>query len=363
MADNNKSKANDYKSDAPVNSNSKLFHNPEYWAMLERQAAERDTLNDYGLNGHVPNINAKNAARKVSRSETERYFSIDDEGHVSAMPKDMPSDFTDYIRDTGDYKINGPDAERPSYEDWKKGKDPDWKPEDERVELPQEILDALNESAEEAGLEKPYRITIHEEDNPGLFHKIDEAFEDWQETDGIKIKAPFGKTDKPVSGLPTHTPITLPNGISLDPDSLPHKVPDGMFDPSRYGIGNDPGFLHTSEPGGVLKPAGPIVSAALFGKDIQAGPTEFLPIDDVTPVTSSVNPKFFESFNDKIADLDLDAVFSKEDSPSLTLLIADDAEASAEQYGETSPRVSREEPDRQSEAEAPAKDDGGFDYC
>lgn len=214
----------------------------------------------------MPDIPANGSISGLDRDDPEEapWYEISDDGKISigSSEFEMPADFIEYLQDTGDYEINGPDAERPSYDDWKKAKDPTYEPDSDSIQCPPEIMEAITSAADSAGIEAPYSIAIREEDNPELYQKLNELFEE-QRQNGIEDK-PIDIGDPgidPFYGrpMPTMTPECM-NPL-LDPDNRPDV------------------FYTNDEP------------------------------DIPTVITSESNPEFFRQFNERISDLDLDDVF------------------------------------------------------
>lgn len=102
------------------------------------------------------------------------YYVITDDGKAVRYPLEMPKDFGDYINATNDWGMSHPGEERPGYGDWKKSQDPDYEPDDGSIEVPPEILEALEGAAGKTGMEPPYSVRIDRESYPELFDKFEE---------------------------------------------------------------------------------------------------------------------------------------------------------------------------------------------
>lgn len=137
----------------------------------------------------------------------EPWYTITDDGKVTRYPLDLGSiDIDEYMCGTNDWGFSHPGEDRPSYDEWKKSVDPDYDSDSNSIELPEEILEALQKSADEAGLEPPYSIELRREDNPELFDKLEELFgkEPLYETPGLgpeKESAFFDALGKNLDGI------------------------------------------------------------------------------------------------------------------------------------------------------------------
>lgn len=179
------------------------------------------------------------------------YYVITDDGKAVRYPLEMPKDFGDYIDATNDWGMSHPGEERPGYDDWKKSQDPDYEPDDGSIEVPPEILEALEGAAGKTGMEPPYSVRIDRESYPELFDKFEELSgrpvlfdpEAQSEDNGLKVPewgdfdGPWHNTDPgfnpkgtPGFGEGPLGPVEMPNFI----------VPEG----SGQGIGN---WLHPEE--------------------------------------------------------------------------------------------------------------------
>lgn len=163
--------------------------------------------------------------RLIDNGPIPRSYVIGDDGRARMMPGKLPDDFRDYLEGINDWQMDAMRKSPPSYDEWKKAQDPDWEPEDGSIELPEELLEALNKAAEESGKEPPYSITITEENNPELFHKFEEMF------NGPRLFDP--KLNKP-----TEFP-----GQVFDPLTMRYYPAEETPSSGSFGLENDPEFM------------------------------------------------------------------------------------------------------------------------
>ena len=292
----------------------------------------------------MPDIPSNGSIPGLDRDDPEEtpWYEISDDGKISigSSEFEMPADFIEYLQDTGDYKINGPDAERPSYDDWKKAKDPTYDPDSGSIQCPPEIMDAITSAADSAGIEAPYSITIREEDNPELYQKLNELFEA-QRQNGIEDK-PIDIGDPgidPFYGRPIPTMAPECMNPLLDPDNRPDvfytndepDIPTVITSEDKPIYIGDPGI----DPfyGRPIPTMAPECMNPLLDPDNR--PDVFYTNDEPdipTVITSESNPEFFQQFNERISDLDLDDVFQDiesdagEKTGSLAALVAADSD-------------------------------------
>lgn len=213
----------------------------------------------------------------------------------------FPSDeeFRRYMEDTNDWGIyGGSRGDKPSFDEWRKsqpGYDPD--KDDNGMELPDEVMEAIRQAAEEAGMEQPWSFDITAENCPDLFEKIDQMYKEanpsLELTDGH---------DRDPGFIRYLEPDTLPEDIIRKfEEHMPDPNASPYYEPIELGtIGLTPEELEE-----------------IHGK-LQTFQPELQPANQPDP-----DSPFYGILNGKIAEIDLDKAFEGIEAPSLSGAVID----------------------------------------
>lgn len=220
------------------------------------------------------------------------------------------------------------------------------------LQLPSEVLEALNKAAEEAGMEEPYSITVTRENCPELFDKIQEMIDE-QQGGGLNypggskyFNEATGRYEYPDDGV---SYLGGSKGFYEDTGRYEYRQsddgPKGFLEHEAELNENpvladgQPKSIGTGAAGGVArdameKLAEQAKSVADQAKDVLGIDTPILGDPEELARRQEQQKAFFESFNKQLEDIDLDAAFENMKHPDVgvTLMgaVADDPEAGVE---------------------------------
>ncbi len=245
-----------------------------------------------------------------------------------------PGDFRDWLQATNDWGMSHPGESRPDIFDWKKSQ-PGYEENAEgmTMELPEELRVALEEAAQESGQEPPFSIIVTEESCPELYDKLMElyqeanpaAFDHYKEKDqGMRSLTPEElpdeireKFEKEIPGFGEKhydpSPVTLepPNldGMHLTPEQLEEiaaKAAEGRSADVSDKIGSK--FVPDLNRVGLTQAQLEEIAAnAAEGRSADSDGIHEVPEDS----------DFYDIFNDKLKDIDLDKAFEGIEAPTL----------------------------------------------